>query len=109
MAIKRLTDTLINPLLLDHCIEKEIQAVHEEYVIESDSDEGRIHEIVRKLASEPFNRFTIGNKSTLQYENVREDLKIFYEKYYSSNIMKIVLCSSLSLENMKETLVPYFK
>ena len=51
MAIKRLTDTLINPLLLDHCIDKEIQAVHEEFVMESDTDESRIHEIVKKLAS----------------------------------------------------------
>ena len=71
--------------------------MHEEFVLWSDDDETRKEEILRKLGSAPFSRFSVGNKYTLDYPSVREDLMSFYDKYYSSNLMNVVLCSHLPI------------
>ncbi len=46
------------------------------------------------------NRFLIGNKESLQVENLIDSLKLYYEKNYSSNIMNLVLVGSHSLQTL---------
>ena len=83
------------------CIEKESQAVHEEFVLWTNDDNCRKWEVLRKLASGPYSRFNIGNTETLRHEHIREDLVSFYDRYYSANIINAVLCSNYSIKEMK--------
>ena len=53
------------------------------------------------------NHFNIGNKKTLRDDpikkgiNVREELVKFYEKYYSANLMKLVILGKETLEKLE--------
>lgn len=43
----------------------------------------------------------IGNLKTLQFPDTRQYLLDFYKKYYSSNVMKIVIYGNESLETLE--------
>jgi secreted Zn-dependent insulinase-like peptidase len=92
-AVERFTDFFISALLLPECIEKEVQAVHEECVLWSNNDNCRKWEVLRKLGVPPYSRFSIGNTETLKHEHIREDLVKFYKHYYSANIINAVVSS----------------
>lgn len=48
------------------------------------------------------NAFPCGNKITLQKEGIREAMLEFYKKWYSANIMKLVMLSKDPLDKMEE-------
>ena len=48
------------------------------------------------------NRFSTGNLETLQIPNILDELKKFYEKHYSSNLMNLVLVSKYSLDELQK-------
>ena len=52
----------------------------------------------------------VGNKETLSVkrEILLKELKDFYNKYYSSNIMKLVLVGNESLQKLKRLAKKYF-
>lgn len=108
-AAERLSNFFTGALLNETCIEKESQAVHEEYVLWTNDDNCRKWEVLRKLAVGPYSRFSIGNNKTLRHPDIREDLVEFYNKFYSSNIIKGVICSYLPIEEMKAQLVPFLE
>ena len=60
----------------------------------------------------PFNKFSTGNKETLNHPDIRERLLKMYNKYYSSEIMYLIMYSKLPLDNLTKlteelfTLVP---
>lgn len=41
-----------------------------------------------------FGRFNIGSQESLNHPNILEDLRAFYDKYYSSNMINVVLLSN---------------
>ena len=51
---------------------------------------------------EPFSKFSTGDRSTLSVPNVRESLLDFYQKYYSSNLMKLVVYSNEVVDKTAE-------
>ena len=48
------------------------------------------------------NRFSTGNNETLRIPNIHDELRKFYSKHYSSNLMNLVLVSRLSLDELEE-------
>ena len=60
-ATERLANFFTGALLNETCIEKERQAVHEEYVLGKNDDSCRKWEVLKKLAVGPFRKFSIGN------------------------------------------------
>jgi insulysin len=50
----------------------------------------------------PFSNFFTGSKDTLQKEGIRNELLDFYNKYYSSHIMKLAISGQDSLDIMKQ-------
>ena len=57
----------------------------------------------------PFSKFGVGSLKTLGVKpGVRDDLLVFHEKYYSSNIMTLVILSNHSLKYMEEWTIKYF-
>ena len=61
------------------------------------------------MALGPYSQFSIGNNETLGHQKVRDDLVEFYNKNYSSNIINAVLCSSMNLKEMKDTLMKHLE
>jgi secreted Zn-dependent insulinase-like peptidase len=47
------------------------------------------------------NRFWYGNLKSLDQPTIREDLLAFHTKWYSSNIMKLVISSKSSLDQLE--------
>jgi insulysin len=48
------------------------------------------------------NRFMCGNKSTLQVDGMRDHLLSFHKKWYSSNIMHLVILSNSSIADLEK-------
>lgn len=57
----------------------------------------------------PFNRFGTGNLDTLKGENIRNDILDFYNKYYSSNLMRLIILSDQPINKMEEHVRELFK
>ncbi len=97
-GVRKFTSFFKSPLLLNECINKERQAVHEEYILWTNDDNCRKWEVLKQLASKNSKRFSIGNNETLSHDKIRDQLKEFHSKYYSSNIMTACLKSNCSIE-----------
>lgn len=57
----------------------------------------------------PMSRFTCGNKDTLNQTDVVDQLKKFYNDYYSSNLMKLVIISSKDSADIYQNTKPIFE
>jgi len=93
----------IAPLLKEDAIDREMHAVHSEFV-NSETSEGRLIErTVQKFYTfdHPFGKFHIGNLQTLQKPDIREQVVNFYNTHYSSHLMKLVLVSNHTLDTME--------
>lgn len=56
----------------------------------------------------PYGKFGTGSLSTLQHPTIRDDLLNFYKKYYSANLMKLVVSSDLPIEELEKAVFEYF-
>lgn len=105
-GVKRLADFFKKPILNPSCVEKERQAVHEEYKLWTSDDNTRKWEIIHALADGKYARFSIGNQDTLNHEHILTDLREYYDKTYSSNIINAVLISNQTIEEQEKLLLP---
>lgn len=83
----------IDPLFIKEYVDKEISSVNSE-AIKNILDENWIsQEMIKKslLDDFPINHFTCGNKKTLSIKNIDILVKEFFDKYYSSNLMHLIL------------------
>ena len=62
--------------------------------------------VVRHLGTGEYGRFNIGNQETLGHSEVLTDLRAFYDKYYSANLINCVLISHLPIEEMEKAYIP---
>ena len=83
----------IKPLLKKDGIEREVNAVDSEARKNLLDDNWIFQEIFKKTmnSSHPINHFTCGNKDTLKGDDLRDRVEEFFNKYYSSNIMHLIL------------------
>jgi insulysin len=83
----------IKPLLRKDGIEREVNAVDSEAKKNLLDDMWIFQEMIKTTMNQnhPINHFTCGNKDTLKGEDLRERVKDFFNKYYSSNIMHLIL------------------
>ncbi len=104
-AVTRFADTLAFPLLSKENAEKEVNAVNAEMVRAKSSD-GHLLNSVNLATSNPahpITKFTVGNKETLSDKPnslLQTELENFYHKYYSANLMKVVLYSNQPIEKL---------
>ncbi|KAF9203041.1 Insulinase (Peptidase M16) [Haplosporangium sp. Z 27] len=98
-ALDRFAQFFISPAFSESCKDREIHAVDSEFKRNLQSDQRRLFQIGKHLSSRdhPYWHFGTGNLLTLQKGpeaegiNSRDELIKFYHKYYSSNIMKLVI------------------
>lgn len=93
----------IEPLFNESSVSRELNAVDNEYKKNISLESRGTTQIIKDHIAIPgsiFNRFSTGNLETLQIPGIMDHLKVFYESYYSSNLMNLVLVSRLSLDDM---------
>ena len=111
-ALDRLSSAIKAPLFDGDMVEKEINAVNSEWLLSRQS-EPFIRSRSAAMTGNPNHPRTllgVGNKETLSAEKeiLLKELKDFYNQYYSSNIMKLVLVGNQSPQKLKRLAKKYF-
>ncbi|KAJ2896359.1 metalloprotease, partial [Coemansia aciculifera] len=109
-ALDRFSSFFTCSLFKKECVGRELCAVDSEFKGFLNDDSWRSNEISRKLSNpnHPASKFFIGNTETLKQSakdhglDLHEELLKFYNKYYSSDIMKVVVCGNHSLDQLVE-------
>ncbi|WP_372762807.1 insulinase family protein [Pseudoalteromonas sp.] len=111
-GLDRFADFFKAPKLYPEYTEKEKNAVNAEWSMRREMDFFGQFKLARKMMGEhPANRFLIGNLETLGDKPdsaLHQQTVNFYNKYYSSNIMKVALISNLPLAEMEQKAQKYF-
>ncbi|MFN0065066.1 MAG: insulinase family protein [Chlamydiales bacterium] len=108
-ALDRFGHFFISPLFSPSGVERECKAIHQEYCKDIPLDPWRSLYVKKELANveHPFHSFCIGNIETLAKIS-QEELKEWYKKHYSADVMHLVLYSALSLDMMEEEATALF-
>ncbi|KAJ2557636.1 metalloprotease [Coemansia sp. RSA 1933] len=115
-ALDRFSQFFIDPLFTADCTDREVKAVDSEHKKNIQSDMWRQFQLEKELSSHehPFSMFATGNYETLSGAakemgiDLRERLLEFHSKYYSADIMKLVVVGRDSLDQMTEWIVSKF-
>ncbi len=110
-AIDIFAQFFIEPLLSENAVNREINAVNSEFRKNCPMDIVRVIDVLKDnidIKTHPYYNFGSGNKETLSKHNIRDILKDFYNKYYSSNIMRLVILSNISLDIIEPTIIKIF-
>ena len=104
------SNIFIHPLLDKSWVNKEINAVNSECEKNLQSDSWRFYQLFNNCSNpdSAYNHFAWGNLSTLSQEDIYDKLKEFYDKWYSANIMKLVVYSNIQLDTLEELIKDKF-
>ena len=109
-ALDRFSQFFIKPLFNVDCLEREMQAVHSEHQKNMINDSWRLMQLVRSSALKhtAYNRFSTGDLTTLKKNGIRDELLEFYQKFYSANMMKLVLYGKENIDEIEKLAYEYF-
>lgn len=109
-ALQRFSRFFVDPLFTADFLDREKNAVNNEFEKNIKQDNWRIDRFINTLtvADHPYRKFSTGNTQTLKAVT-RDDVIHFYKKYYSANNMKLVVMSARPLKETKEWVEKYFK
>jgi secreted Zn-dependent insulinase-like peptidase len=112
-ALDRFAQFFIAPRFDEQYVDREKNAVQAEYQMGLKSDSRRGLDVLQEMMNQkhPFSRFTVGSLDTLADRpgsTVREDLLRFYDKYYSANLMRLVVLGAQPLDELESLVVPMF-
>ncbi|PZP20745.1 insulinase family protein [Pseudomonas kuykendallii] len=104
-ALERLSATLAVPLFDIEYVERERQAVDAEYRMRLDDDRFRVIDVLGDIVNptHPIAQFSIGNLTTLGGDPhvLRQRVTDFHQRYYSANLMKLVVSGPQSLDELQ--------
>lgn len=112
-ALDRFSDYFKAPLFDPDYSDKERTAIHNEWTMGRNQD-GRILNQLAGLTANPDHpaaRFTVGNRETLpggEDSGLYQAMLDFYKRYYSANLMSLVLVSQRSLDEQQALVEQYF-
>ena len=108
-AFDRFAHFFVDPLLHPSGIARELHAVDQEYAKNIENDNWRLYQISKEIGNRnhPNARFSTGNSQTLSIIPHNE-LKNWYEKSYSANLMHLVVYSPMPIEELKEKVALIF-
>ncbi|OMJ90452.1 hypothetical protein SteCoe_7150 [Stentor coeruleus] len=92
----------ISPLFNADSVARELKAVDSEYNKNILDDNWRFYQILKDSMNSPYNHFGLGCSKTLDIEGIRDKVIEFYEKYYSSNVMSLVLYGKEKTEILEQ-------
>ncbi|KAJ2488762.1 metalloprotease, partial [Coemansia sp. RSA 2050] len=115
-ALDRFAQFFISPLFNADCVDRELRAVDSEFKGNLQADNWRFSQLRARLSdpAHPFSGFTVGSTETLKGAaeklglDLREELIKFYQKYYSADIMRLVVVGNHSLDVLSEWVTSKF-
>lgn len=110
MAIDKFAHFFINPLFKKNSIDKEINAIESEHSKNLQNDFRRSISVLRILSKEnhTFTKFCTGNLETLRdipkknNTDIYSELLKFYNKWYSSNLMNLVVIHNKPIKTIEK-------
>ncbi|EGR29906.1 insulin-degrading enzyme, putative [Ichthyophthirius multifiliis] len=104
-GLDRFVQFFIDPLFNEEYVEKELKAVHSEHIKNIQQDSWREDYFLRytSIQGSFFNKFGSGNMNSLNFPSIRDDLISFYNQFYSSNLMKAVILSNKTIQQLQNT------
>lgn len=92
-ALDRFAQFFVSPLFSESAVEREMMAVESEFTMFVQDDTSRRKMVFQTLAhaESPYNCFDIGNLESLRQEGIRDKLLDFHAKWYSANLMNLVI------------------
>ena len=112
-GLDRLSAAIKAPIFDPSMVEKEISAVNSEWLLARQTDQFVTQRTAAMTGNpdHPKTNLGVGNKDTLSddREQLLESLKDFYNKYYSANLMKLVLVGNQSPRELKSLARKYFE
>ncbi len=105
-ALDRFAQFFTAPLFSPEYVERERNAVHSEYLAKLKDDGRRERDIFQEIFNQehPGTKFTVGNLETLADREgrlVRDDMLAFYQAFYSSHLMNLVVLGRQSLDDLE--------
>ncbi|PIA16735.1 STE23-like protein [Coemansia reversa NRRL 1564] len=115
-ALDRFSQFFISPLFTADCTDREVRAVDSEHKKNIQSDMWRQYQLGKELSNpnHPFSMFATGNYDTLAGAaqrlgtDLRSRLLEFHARYYSADIMRLVVVGRDSLDQLAEWVVNKF-
>jgi secreted Zn-dependent insulinase-like peptidase len=112
-ALDRFSQFFISPLFDPKYVDRERHAVHSEYQAKIRDDHRRGYAVTKALMNPQngHNRFAVGSLKSLsdkEGSHVRDELISFYKRYYSANLMSLVVHGKESLPELKEMVTAKF-
>ena len=102
-ALDMFAQFLICPLFGESQIEREMNAVDSEFSMFLNDDQSR-KKMIFMMLSHPesqYNRFDVGCLKSLKQEGIRDRLIEFHQKWYSANLMNLVICGNHTLDQLE--------
>lgn len=109
-AMDRFAQFFVHPLLRSECISSEISVVDSEYRgrMGRHSDVLRYVHVAYANQDHPINCFTVGNRETLEKDNIGVEVAEFYRKHYIPQNMVLMVYTSRDIEHIKKFVVDAF-
>lgn len=112
-ALDRFAQFFVAPRFDAQYVDREKNAVQAEYQMGLKSDSRRGLDVLQQLMNEdhPYSQFLVGSLDTLADRPdsaVRDELLEFYDKFYSANLMRLVVLGSQSLNELESMVTPMF-
>lgn len=109
-GLKIFGDFFISPLLKKDCIQREKEAVNSEHKKNINDDMWRRQELIRAVTNDEhwFSNFGTGSNETLDIPDIDLKVKEFFNKYYSSDLMSLVVITNDKIENTKKIIDEVF-
>jgi len=100
----------IDPLFNENAVDREINAINSEYIINYTNESWHFYQVLKNCMKDnhPGKNFEVGNLKTLQKDKLYEELKNFYNKYYTSNNISIAVATKQKLDLIKKILKKTF-
>ncbi|MHA7880038.1 MAG: insulinase family protein [Saccharospirillum sp.] len=102
-ALDRFSQFFIAPLFDAEYVQREISAVHSEYTASLQNDARRRGDVLRELhnPAHPASRLTIGNRDTLDHDQLRQRMIEFYRQHYVAERQSLVVYGPQSIETLR--------
>lgn len=102
-ALDMFAQFFICPLLTDEQAEREMNAVDSEFNMSQQSDVWRKFMMLQHLShpDSSLHRFNCGNLKSLKKEGIRQTLLDFHKKWYSANIMNLVVSGKHTIDQLE--------
>lgn len=109
-ALDRFSQFFIAPLFNPSGVARELQAIDQEYAKNIENDNVREYQVYKELnnPAHPNHAFSMGNKDTLSKVS-QETLKQWHNEHYSANRMRLVVHSTLPMDELVKIVTEDFK